>query len=164
MASLSVRVPRDINWTPAHRVRLRVGSENAASLAASTPAGGTLLTEARPWQEIAPAGWLIDPLGAAPLGYPAEGLGLGQGDLFYGALGLSEAPRVLLQATVRPVDKLCRLPVGVDVIDEAGNVSAVVEQLIELSDLPRGVRRVTIEPGPSAGQAIVRWTRSADVV
>lgn len=164
MATLTVRVPREISWSTAHRLRLRVGSEGASSLSASTPAGGMVVAEVRPWQDLQPAGLGLGALGSESLGFPSEGPGLGEGELGYGALGLDEQPRVALSADLRPVDRLARLPVGVDVVDGAGNVSAVVEQLVELSDVPAGVRDAQISAGASAGMARVTWTRSSNVV
>lgn len=42
MALLEITVPLDADWIATDQVRLRVGSEHAADLASSTPAGGSI--------------------------------------------------------------------------------------------------------------------------
>ena len=53
MARLTARIPIEPNWVERDKLLLKVGSENAANLAASTPAGGTTVAQAsaRPGEE-----------------------------------------------------------------------------------------------------------------
>ena len=49
MAFLEARVPMDMDWLDTDVLQMWVGSEGAANLAASTPAGGSLLAEQLVW-------------------------------------------------------------------------------------------------------------------
>ena len=91
------------------------------------------------------------------------GYGLGEGELGYGSLGVNDVPRALIQASYNATDVADQLPVGVKVRDRAGNVSAVLETLAQLADVPKGARGLAITSTGNPGEARVSWTASPDV-
>lgn len=160
---ISALVQRDPDWQPSDRLRLKLGSENAASLAASTPAGGTVVEEVEAWPPQLKGGLGSGPLGVDPLGSSSVGYGLGVGELGYGALGDNTAPRVLLDDEYFPTDVTGVLPVGVTVTDEAGNESAVMETVIGINDPPKGARDLAVAGTGTPGEAALTWTESPNV-
>jgi len=147
MARIIARVPRKIPWLPSDTLQLWIGSENVASLAASTPAGGTLATEVLAWGQ----------------GDAQDGYGWGQGEWGYGEWGNHNAPRAELEAEYTSADKCATLPVGVKVVDACGNVSVVFETTIQIHDPPQGARDVQVVANENTLEALVTWDESQDV-
>ncbi len=145
MARITVRVPVRSTWSITDRLRLYLGTENAASLAASTPAGGTLAAEVPARGD-----------GAAVYGW-------GEGEWGEGGWGGSAFPRAVLVADYLSTDKCAQLPLGVRVIDAAGNESDVYEGAAQLADPPIGARDLTVEPTDDPLEALLSWTASPDV-
>lgn len=142
MADLTIRVPVRSNWIESDHVQLFIGTENAADLAASTPAGGTKVNDqsARP-------------------GNVQGGFGQGQ----FGAGPFGGAHTVVIKHTYRSTDKCASLPIGVKVVDQAGNVSAVYETVKMLADPPRGARGLAIAATANTNEAKLSWTASPDI-
>jgi len=160
---ISARVHRDLDWLPTDQLRLKVGSEGAASLSASSPAGGTVVQEVDAWPRQLRGGLGDGPLGEEPLGYSTVGYGLGVGGLGYGALGVNDAPRVELEHEHLPTDVTAVLPIGVTVIDEAGNESSVLETVVAINDPPKGARGLGAAGTGTPGEVALSWTESPDV-
>jgi len=164
MATLRLTIPSDPDWLPGDQVVLMVGSENAADLAASTPAGGDeSLTVSVP--EHHAAGNLGGGrLGAGLLGAAEGAYGLGGGELGGGLLGVSALPRLTFERRYQPADKSASLPVGVGLRDAAGNQSAVIETQAALADppAPPGVGAITVTAA-GTGAAVLAWPASSDV-
>jgi hypothetical protein len=133
VADLVVTVPRDADWTPAHRLGLFIGTEGAASLAASTPPGGTKVAEV----PAAPVGVL----GAAPV----------------------EGEVIAIRHRYQPADVCSTLPLGVAVRDLAGNWGDKTETVVQLSDPPRGARNLRVESTGNAFEARLIWSASPHV-
>lgn len=164
MSDFTVRVPRDFDWLPSDQVELLLGSENAADLATSTPAGGTVVADISPWQDGIERGGLgADPLGEAPLGFSSIGYGLGEGELGFGALGINDAPRLIIEHTYRPTDKCASIPVGVQIRDKPGNVQSGPETTATLADPPKGARGLATAATASPREVQLTWTESSDV-
>lgn len=85
----------------------------------------------------------------------------------------SGGTRVLDQAVVdggtleyryTPTDKCATLPVGVAVQDAAGNLSALDETVVQLSDTPAGPTNLRVsQPTPGSSEALLEWDASPDV-
>lgn len=163
MAELSAKVNRDLDWTEQDKLRLRIGSENAASLAASTPAGGTVVDEQQAWEGGMRGGFGADPFGQAPFGFSQVGYGFGEGEFGCGAFGINDAPRVQLSHRYRPDDVCAVLPIGVDVVDEYQNASSIVETRVGLNDSPDGIRDLAIAATATPLEARLSWTQSPHV-
>lgn len=164
MAKLTAKVPRRIAWSAQDVLELWIGSENAASLAASSPAGGAKVAEAPAWGDAFVRGGLgFDALGMNPLGYTSVGFGLGVGELGYGELGIHDAPRAIITHNYRASDKCAVLPVGVKVRDACGNVSTVFETTVQIHDPPQGARNLAIASTGTPLQARLTWDASPDV-
>ena len=164
MALIAAKTTVDLDWLENDVLQLFVGTEDAADLASSTPAGGTMVLEQDVWANNAQKGGLgMGQLGLAPLGFSSVGFGLGEGELGFGALGINDVPRALVEHHYDPTDKCAALPVGVKVRDRGENVSAVIEKRIQLADVPKGARSVTIAGTGSPREARLTWTASADV-
>ncbi len=148
MADLQIKIPRNPSWPVDTQLELRLGTEDASSLAASTPAGGVVVLTIPAW---GPGGVLKQ-----------EEIGLGGGELGEGGLGGPEYPRAVLRYTYLPSKASCRLPIGISAVDEAGNRSGVLEAVLEINDPPQGARRLVAAPGASPGQVGLTWQRSKD--
>lgn len=164
MAHLTAKVPRRIAWSAQDVLELWIGSENAASLAASSPAGGSKVAEVLAWGDAFVRGGLgFDALGLNPLGHTSVGYGLGMGELGYGELGIHDAPRAVLTHEHRSADKCAVLPVGVKVRDACGNISTVFETTVQIHDPPQGARNLAIASTGTSLQARLSWDPSEDV-
>jgi hypothetical protein len=165
MALIRVKVQRLSTWSPTDRLRLYVGTEGAASLAASTPAGGTLVSDVPAFD--APGGAEKGGLGFEALdeaidveGSPA----IDDGELDYEELDVMALPRKTLEYRYLPTNRSATLPIGVKRADSSGNESAVVETVIQLADKPRPTRNVVAHATVNAGEVRLTWTQSPDVV
>lgn len=164
MATIRIKLITLLSWQPGDVLRLYAGSENAASLAASTPAGGVLVAEVEPWPAgVARGGLGTGALGGAPLGYSSEGFGLGVGELGFGALGVNDVPRTTLEYEHLADDVCATLPVGVCIADAAGNESTKAEAVLQLSDPPQGARNLRVGSTGNIGEALLTWTPSKHV-
>lgn len=163
MALIIARVPRKIAWSITDQLQLWLGTENAASLAASTPTGGRLAAQVPAWGE-----------GDAHGGFGSEGFGeggfggggtygFGDGEFGYGEFGIHDAPRAVLEAQHQSVDKCATLPVGVIVVDACGNASVLFETIAQIHDPPIGARDLTVTPTENTLEALLTWTESPDV-
>jgi hypothetical protein len=164
MARITLKTPRKIEWLAADTIDLMIGSEGAADLASSSPAGGTAVASVAAWDNAEQRGGLgFDPLGEAPLGYTSFGFGLGEGELGYGALGLNDAPRVVIEADYYPADKCAALPVGLVIRDTQGNRSDAVETIAQLADPPRGIRNLVASATANPNEVQLAFTESPDI-
>lgn len=152
MANLSARVLSDKDWAADDALRLLVGTEDAADLAGSTPSGGTAVQEQPAW-----------PGDGATRSASGGGYGWGEGEWGMGWFGVNEHPRALLEHSYSPADKCSVLPIGVVSVDVSGNVSPVVETLVQLRDIPVGARDLEIEATENTNEARLTWTESTDV-
>jgi len=163
MADINVKVPIDLDWLPTDLLELFVGDENVADLAASDPAGGERVSDRPPWEGSLRGGLGMDPLGTVELGFTATGHGLGDGELGYGALGVNDMPRAVLEHAYDPTDICGVLALGVKVADEHDNRSSVSETLVGLSDRPKGARGLTLASTGNTHEARLSWTQSPGV-
>lgn len=164
MSLIRVKVMTDVDWSLSDRVELWLGSENAASLAASTPSGGRMVLEVPAWGDAGvKGGFGADPFGGVPFGFSQGGYGFGLGEFGFGAFGTSDVPRVRLEYHYPPSDKCATLPVGVKVRDLAGNRSNVIETIATFHAPPRPARRLTVHRTLNILEALLRWEASPDV-
>lgn len=164
MATIRALIDRDGAWPPDTRLRLMAGTENAASLAASTPAGGAAVAEIPAWASLFDHGGLgAGGLGEFPLGLDAEVLGLGLGELGFGELGLRDEVRAVLERRIHPADVCCLLPIGILALDAAGNASLVTETVAEIADPPQGARGLAAAATANPGELALSWTESEDL-
>jgi hypothetical protein len=149
MATLRVKVGRKTTWLASDRLLLVLGSEGAADLAGSTPAGGTVVQTVEPWPNNGQTkgGWGAGRWGSWVAEPRRHGWGLGpltwrfgQGEWSQGAWGGSMPPRLVIEHVYRPAGACTTLPLGVKLRDVAGNVSDVLETVVEISDPPKGAR------------------------
>ena len=89
--------------------------------------------------------------------------GFGTGELGFESLGENEVPRAVLNFAINADDKCSFVPLGVRVVDQAGNVSAELEQLLWLADPPMGARDLVAAPTANPGEVHLSWTPSPDV-
>jgi hypothetical protein len=160
-------IPRDIDWLPDDQVEMWIGTENAADLANSTPAGGALATSQSPWPGGAGrGGWGAGTWGDFVYGSDPEGFGYGDAGVVwgYGAWGVNLAPPIEVEHDYYPADKCALLPVGVRIKDPAGNRSAVVEDLLQLADPPRGIRNLAAAATGNPNEVQMSFTESPDVI
>lgn len=140
--------PLPVTITTTDTLRLYIGTENATNLAASTPAGGTLVLAQ-----------------AALVNGQAETYNWGLGA--WGAPGSSWGsgftPASEITYQYKPIDKSCTLPVGVKIADAAGNESSVIETVIQIADIPQGVRNLAVQATLNSNEALLTWTASPDV-
>ncbi len=163
MAAVKVTIPRKASWSTQDKLVLFKGTENAASLAASTPAGGTRIDDRPAWEAGERRGRGSGVRGQGLRGYgPGSGVrGLGhRGD---GLRGLLAAERVTLEHRHNATDVCAQLPVGVKVEDEAGNLSTVVEAVASIKDRPRGPRNLAVGSTGNKNEARLTWTGSPDI-
>ena len=117
-------------WRAGDVVRLRLGSEEAPSLAASTPPGGRVAASA---SAAGPDGQAVSPT---------------------------------LSAIHAAQDKSAVLPLGVEVVDAAGNASDPYEGFVQLADPPAPAGRPTVAATanpPTPGEALITFSPSPDV-
>lgn len=154
--TIKAKVMRDVDWGLGVTLRLMIGSENAAGLASSTPAGGTQVAEIPAWPELAMLGGLgADGVGEPPLGDSLLPFGLGEGELGYGALGVNDAARAVLEHRYQPADPCSTLPVGVVAVDVYGNESLVQETTVTLTEPPAGIRGLAIAAADGLGMGLL---------
>lgn len=128
MATLTVTATVPPSAVATDRARLYVGTENAGSLAASTPAGGEFVED----------------------------------------IVIGDRSSVTFEHRLTPDDPCAALPVGVALVDAAGNASLATEQIVTLADPPAGVNDLAVAiaddgGGAIAGAADLAWTASPDV-
>jgi hypothetical protein len=142
MATLRFRIGRKTSWQASDRLLLVLGSEGAADLASSTPAGGTVVQVVEPWPNggQTKGGWGAGRWGQGQWGLGPLTWGWGAGEWGQGAWGGSMVPRLVIDHVYRPTDVCTTLPVGVKLRDLAGNVSTVLETVVSISDPPKGTR------------------------
>ena len=146
MATVTATVPVRSDWEDGSVIRLRIGGEDVAGLAGSTPAGGNVVNERWAW--------------------PPDGVGIGFDLMDIDAHDIdceTAADAVLLSGYVAS-DPSANLAVGIDVIDGNGDASTVYEIFIPLADPPEGVGRPSVAAGETSGTAVLTFTPSADVV
>ena len=164
MARLAVKIPRRLAWAASDVLEVHIGSENAASLAASTPSGGSKVAELPAWgDEFVRGGFGGGGFGGGSFGFASGGYGFGMGEFGYGEFGLHDAPRAVIEFDYSSSDKCATLPVGVKVRDACGNVSDVFETVVQLHDPPRGARNLQVAATASPLQARLTWDKSPDV-
>jgi len=171
MAQITVSIPRDRDWPADARARLMIGSEGAASLAASSPSGGTHVMDVNVWPAAGRlrGGWGAPGTvwGATLISWGQLGQVAGWADPATawggGAWGVTMPGELVMVYRYWPTDKTATLPVGVVVADAAGNVSGAVEAVVTLDDAPRGVTDMAIAAGSADNQADLTWTLSNDV-
>lgn len=160
---ITLRVQRREDWPADARLLLYVGTENAADLAASTPAGGTEVMDEPVWPERAEmSGFGRGSFGEGRLGTFTHAFGFGHGEFGRFAFGESCTPRRTLRYRYDAVDPCADLPVGVKV-SAAGNVSSVAETVVTFAQTPRPVTRFTVGPGSMHSVAKLTWTASPDI-
>jgi hypothetical protein len=172
LSNHQIILPVQASWDTTAQVRLLVGSENVGTLAASTPSGGSLITQVPAW----PGGG-ADRGGFGSGGFGAEPFGLdgfasqhpfGSGPFGVNPFGCNEIPPLAIPFQLFPADKCASVPIGIRVVDAAGNVSAVIEQLLWLADPPVGAHDLAVAPiivssSPVPGEVRLTWTLSPDV-
>ncbi|MEO0477712.1 MAG: hypothetical protein AAF085_17340 [Planctomycetota bacterium] len=122
----TIEVPVDPSWQPDHKLRLYKGTEGAADLASSTPAGGS------PFRDM--------------------------------TIGKAEAgSNYKISFDHRASSACTQLPIGVSCIDGAGNESAKVELLIDISQPPEPPGRPDVAATVNPGEAQLSWTASPDL-
>ena len=164
MALLAIAIPRSTAWPRDARLRLYAGTENAADLAGSTPAGGTLVVDQPAFaadEEL--GGFGEGGFGDGLFGDAGPGWGFGDGALGDGLFGDNDLPPARLSYRHIPTLRECSLPVGAKVLDADGNESAVVETLAAIADPPRNPRDVVASATVNAGEVKLDWTPSPDV-
>lgn len=165
MIQLTVAVPRDLDWPLDTKLQLFIGSENAASLAASTPSGGTQVDELRPWGDgDIKGGFGQGAFGEGAFGEEGGAYGFGEGPFGEGPFG-NDLPDVQFTYRYNRTLVCCSLPFGVKAVDDAGNASAVAEGVVVIEDYPQGVRDFAIAAvaGPTPNKVGLSWTESLDV-
>jgi hypothetical protein len=165
MALIRVKVQRLSTWSPTDRLRLYIGTENAASLAASTPAGGTMVMDVPAFD--GPSGSEKGGLGFEQLDQAIDVEGapaVDAGELDREELDVLALPRKVIEYRYFPGNRSATLPIGVKRADAAGNESAVVETVVQLADTPRAPRNVVAHATVNAGEVRLTWTQSPDVV
>ena len=169
MAVITATIPRDLDWLPDDTLELYVGTENAADLASSTPAGGTLVAEISPWPGGVGKGGLGAPglaLGEFILGNnPGDGRMLGEPGsvLGYGQLSIAMPAPAVIEYEYHATDKCATLPVGVSIVDAAGNRTTGPEDVVQLEDPPIGARSPAVAATANPGEVRLSWTASPDV-
>lgn len=174
MADLTIQVWRQDTWTPDDTVELWVGSLMAfpASLAASTPEGGTMVAEAPAWPSLAAQGSIAGQMiGEAIIGRNVYAPTIGQALIGYSTIANPAGPLIMTHRYHPPAGNVCGyLPIGIYLRDAVGNRSTVYETQVKVSDPPRGARGLAVNPSldeedaPIAGEALLSWTPSPDVV
>lgn len=169
MARITVRVPADEAWDPGARLRVYVGSENAASLDSSDPPGGTAVHEQPAWPHRAEQGGFGAP--GTEFGKPGSNVedftivcGFGHPGSRFGEFGFGRGcvpPRVL-SVQFRPRDISAVLPVGVCLVNSDGQESEVYETLVQLADPPRSVSHLRAEQREPQ-MVTLRWEASPDI-
>lgn len=164
MAILDATTLMDLDWRSEDRLELIVGSEGAPNLIGSTPAGGGVFVSQSPLTGNQALGGLgADPLGESPLGETSIGLGLGEGELGLGVLGVNDLTRPRLTARYSPLDKCAYIPVGLRTRDASGNLGNVTQTIVQLSDTPDAPRNVAVVDIEQSGQLRLTWDESPDV-
>lgn len=167
MATLRITIPPDSSWSDSDRVQLFIGTENAADLASSAPAGGAMVLQQPVWPGgYEPGGLGVDPLGVAPLGDTLQGLGLGESPLGATPLGAASDPEIEIEYVHHAVLVCATLPFGVKVIDTAGNATVAVEGVAVIADYPDGVRNLQAAAAAAPGnenKCLLTWTESPHV-
>lgn len=164
MAEITLTVPINLDWPQDAALVLYLGSENAADLANSQPAGGTEVASVPAWPGGTERPKLGDAvLGETLLGVEATGYKLGDGLLGAGVLGQNDVPPAVLRYAYDPDDVDATLPVGVAVRDGAGNESAKLETTVQLADPPAPATDAAVGSTGNANEARLSWAASADV-
>jgi len=161
---ITLRVQPDESWGPDSVLELWIGTEGAASLAASTPAGGTKVSERRVWPDRDEcSGWGRGQLGLGALGTFTHAYGLGHGELGRFPFGGPCAPPRVLNYKYNATNPCANLPVGAKIVGANGVSSAVYEELIELSQRPRAISALTVAKSYIPYYAKLTWSASPDV-
>jgi len=167
MATLRYKISRLGSWQTSDKLQLVVGTEDAANLAGSTPAGGTVVREVEPWPNAGQtqggwgAGlWSEFLWGVGPLTWP---WGADASEWGGGVWGGSLIPRLIVDVVYRPTLVCCTLPVGVKLRDLAGNISTVLESLVTIKDPPIGARNLRVASSGDALEARLTFTQSPHV-
>ncbi len=173
MAKLTLTIPIDPDWSADDLLQLLIGTENAADLAASTPSGGTVEREVAVFANPAMrGGWGFGSWGGPDDdgidgnhftwgGVPPHAWG--DASWGSGAWWQGFYPDIVIEHDYDPTDKCATLPVGVRTRDQAGNVSAAVEQVVQIEDPPIGARNLAVVTTGSKNEARLTWTESPDV-
>ena len=62
-----------------------------------------------------------------------------------------------------PTDKCATLPLGVSIVDAAGNRTTGPEDTVQLADPPIGARSPAVAATANPGEVRLSWTESPDV-
>ncbi len=146
MAKLVLTIPTQTSWSQSDTLRLLLGDENAASLAASTPAGGELVATTRPLEGATRGGLDVGELDS-DLDTGPYLFGLDSGALD-GRLDFGSLPDAEIDYEFTPADICAVVPYGVSIEDAAGNESGAFETFDQVRDRPKGraIRRLPPPP------------------